>query len=71
MLKLIFHGHACFSLVGAKRSLLIDPFLRDNPLADVQPEEVKPTYILVTHGHDDHFGDALEIAKEQVQQLLP
>ncbi|HHX96363.1 MAG TPA: metal-dependent hydrolase [Clostridia bacterium] len=63
MLKLIFHGHACFSLVGAKENLLIDPFLRDNPLADVQPEEVKPTYILVTHGHDDHFGDALEIAK--------
>ncbi|MGI6587720.1 MAG: metal-dependent hydrolase [Peptococcia bacterium] len=63
MLKLIYHGHACFSLIDGTENLLIDPFLKGNPLADVRPEEVNPTYILVTHGHDDHLGDALEIAQ--------
>ncbi|HHY06210.1 MAG TPA: metal-dependent hydrolase [Clostridia bacterium] len=63
MLKLIYHGHACFSLTDSIEDLLIDPFLKGNPLADVQPEEVNPTYILVTHGHDDHLGDAVEIAQ--------
>jgi len=63
MLKLIYHGHACFSIKAGTYDLLIDPFLNDNPLADVKAYEVNPSYILLTHGHDDHFGDALEIAK--------
>jgi L-ascorbate metabolism protein UlaG (beta-lactamase superfamily) len=63
MLKVIYHGHACFSITDGTYDLLIDPFLNDNPLADVKAHEVNPSYILLTHGHDDHFGDALEIAQ--------
>lgn len=63
MLRLIYHGHACISLTDGVSDLLLDPFLKDNPLADVQPEEVNPTHILVTHGHSDHLGDALGIAQ--------
>lgn len=62
MLKLIYHGHACFSITDGTFDLLIDPFLNANPLSDIKAKEVNPTHILLTHGHDDHFGDVLEIA---------
>jgi L-ascorbate metabolism protein UlaG (beta-lactamase superfamily) len=43
--------------------LLVDPFLSDNPRAAASPEQFEPTHILVSHGHGDHVGDALEIAR--------
>jgi L-ascorbate metabolism protein UlaG (beta-lactamase superfamily) len=61
--QLTYHGHACFSIRTSKANLLIDPFLSGNPQADVRPDQVKPDYILVTHAHGDHLGDALPIAK--------
>ena len=57
-----YHGHACFTIQTDKANLLIDPFLSGNAMADVTPEQVKPDYILVTHAHGDHLGDALPIA---------
>ena len=64
MPTLIFHGHACFELVGSSTRILLDPFLTGNPLADVGPDELpRPDTILVTHGHGDHLGDALAIAR--------
>lgn len=63
MAFLVYHGHSCFSLKDAADHVLIDPFLSGNPNADVQPADLKPTHILVSHGHGDHLGDALEIAK--------
>ncbi len=63
MLKIRYHGHACFGLSGGKYEILIDPFITGNPLARVKAEELNPTHILVTHGHGDHLGDTLEIAK--------
>ena len=71
MLKLIYHGHACFSTTDGTYDLLIDPFLNDNPMADVKAHEVNPSCILLTHGHNDHFGDVLEIAKRTGARLLP
>ncbi len=57
-------GHACFEFVAEKR-ILIDPFISQNPLCPVKLEEVEPPdLILVTHGHSDHLGDAIEIAKK-------
>jgi L-ascorbate metabolism protein UlaG (beta-lactamase superfamily) len=38
MVKLTFHGHSCWEITGASHRLLIDPFLTDNPAADVGPE---------------------------------
>ncbi len=63
MARLVYHGHSCFCLEDEKYQVVIDPFLSGNPLADVQPADLKPTHILVTHGHDDHLGDALELAR--------
>jgi L-ascorbate metabolism protein UlaG (beta-lactamase superfamily) len=56
-------GHSCFTIRTASTNLIIDPFLTGNPLAVAKAEEIKADYILVTHGHGDHFGDTIEIAK--------
>ena len=62
-IQITYHGHACFSIQTGAANLLIDPFLTGNAMADVTPEQVTPDYILVTHAHGDHLGDALPIAK--------
>lgn len=63
MVKLTFHGHACFEISNDEHNIVIDPFLKGNPLADVTPDKIKADYILLTHGHGDHFGDTIQIAK--------
>lgn len=63
VVELTYHSHACFSITVGDTCLLIDPFLTGNDLADVSADEVDADYILVSHGHDDHVGDTVEIAK--------
>jgi L-ascorbate metabolism protein UlaG (beta-lactamase superfamily) len=58
-----FLGHACFELSDGDSRVLIDPFLTGNPKAAIAAEDLDPTVILLTHGHGDHFGDTVEIAK--------
>lgn len=61
--ELIYHGHACFSILVDGICLLTDPFLSGNPLAEISAEDVEADYVLISHGHGDHVGDAVEIAK--------
>ncbi len=56
-------GHACLYIESAEQRLLIDPFLTGNPAAACKADEVDADYILISHGHADHVGDAIEIAK--------
>ena len=63
MTELIFLGHACFVLRNGKHALVFDPFLTGNPVAAATAEQIDCQYILVSHGHDDHLGDAIKIAK--------
>jgi len=59
-----FYGHACFAVEVAGKKLLFDPFITGNELAkDIDIKKIEADYILVSHGHGDHVGDLLEIAK--------
>lgn len=58
-----FMGHSCVMLHNDKHRLIIDPFLTGNELATTRPEEVEVDYILLSHGHGDHVGDTVAIAK--------
>ncbi len=62
-MEIRFLGHAAFELRDGDTSVLIDPFLTGNPRAAVAAEELSPTAILLTHGHADHLGDTVSIAR--------
>ena len=65
-----FLGHAAFELSDGDTTVLIDPFLTGNPKAAASPDEVNPTTILLTHGHGDHVGDTVDIAKRTGAPVL-
>lgn len=58
-----FLGQSGFFVQIGEHELLIDPFLTGNDLAVDKPDDFSPPYILLTHGHADHYGDTEEIAK--------
>jgi L-ascorbate metabolism protein UlaG (beta-lactamase superfamily) len=61
--KLTFLGHGTFQIETGGQTILIDPFLTGNPAASVKADAVSPDVIVVSHGHGDHVGDAVAIAK--------
>lgn len=70
-MKLKYHGHSVISVVledGTK--LLFDPFITGNPVTDLKADEVRTDYILVTHGHSDHVGDMIPIAKNNQATII-
>jgi L-ascorbate metabolism protein UlaG (beta-lactamase superfamily) len=58
-----FLGHAAFTLSDGDTTVLIDPFLTGNPKAAISADDVAATTIVLTHGHADHIGDTVAIAK--------
>jgi len=64
MPKLTFLGHAAFVIEGDQGKIAIDPFLTGNPIAKAKPEDIQVDAVLVTHGHGDHVGDTVTIAKK-------
>ena len=56
-------GHSAFHLSGGGADVLVDPWLTGNPKAAVKAEELPADAILLTHGHGDHLGDTVDIAK--------
>ncbi len=63
-MKLKYFSHSAFQLTSDNgKIILIDPFFTGNPNSPVSADEVKADYIILTHAHGDHLGDAFEIAK--------
>jgi L-ascorbate metabolism protein UlaG (beta-lactamase superfamily) len=63
-MKLTFYGHATFSIEFGGKTILFDPFFSGNPaVKNVNIDKIKADYIFLTHGHGDHTGDVLAIAK--------
>jgi L-ascorbate metabolism protein UlaG (beta-lactamase superfamily) len=69
-MEIRFLGHAAFELSDGSTSVLIDPFLTGNANAAVSADELTPQAILLTHGHADHFGDTVSIAKRSSCEVV-
>ena len=63
-------GHSAFLLELAPYRVIIDPFLTGNPLAAVSAQEIEVSHILVTHGHGDHLGDAVDLALARDAEII-
>lgn len=63
-MKISYHGHSVVKIITGGKTILIDPFINGNSLTDLKADEEKPDVILLTHAHNDHVGDTVEIAKE-------
>ncbi len=62
-MQISYHGHSIVKIKTGDYTLLIDPFINGNKLTDLTVENEKPDAILLTHGHNDHVGDTVSIAK--------
>ena len=69
-MEIRFLGHSCVELTEGDARVLVDPFLTGNPKAAATADEVDPTHILLTHGHGDHYGDTVDIARRTGAQVL-
>jgi len=69
-MEIRFLGHACFELTEGDTRVLVDPFLTGNPKAAVEADDVDPTHVFLTHGHADHIGDTVDIAKRTGAQTV-
>lgn len=65
-MKLTFFGHSAFQIEGDSATILVDPFISQNPLNTgfIRIEDLRPDVILLTHAHGDHWGDTPEIAEQ-------
>lgn len=70
MLNFTYYGHSAFLLDDGKYKVLFDPFLTGNPRAAIKAEDVDCDYILISHAHGDHLGDAPEIAAHTGAELV-
>ncbi|MEF3301559.1 metal-dependent hydrolase [Paenibacillus sp. GYB003] len=62
-MNITYFGHSCLFVESGGKKVIIDPFLSGNPASGVSPNEIEADAVLLTHAHDDHFGDSIEIAK--------
>src|SRR5215471_10962105 len=70
-MKVTYYGHSCFSVQVANRNLQFDPFITGNELAkNIDPNKIPADYVLISHGHSDHLGDAAAIAKRTSATII-
>ena len=61
--KFTWYGHAALGLETSGHKIVVDPFFNGNPAASITPEAVEADFILISHGHGDHLGDSVAIAR--------
>ncbi len=69
-IKITWFGHAFFMIETQKTTILIDPFIEGNRLCPISVKDAKADYICITHGHGDHLGNAVEIAKKNGSTII-
>lgn len=69
-MKISYHGHSVIRVQTQNKTILMDPFMTGNGLCDLDPQTVEADVILLTHGHNDHVGDTVEIAKRTGAQIV-
>ncbi len=62
-MKISYHGHSVVQIQTNGKTILIDPFITGNDLTDLNADEVQTDAIILSHGHNDHVGDTVAIAK--------
>lgn len=62
-MQISYHGHSVIQFEHNHSTGIIDPFINGNPLTDLSVDDIKVDYIFLTHGHRDHVGDTVQIAK--------
>ncbi|WP_059171392.1 metal-dependent hydrolase [Bacillus sp. FJAT-27445] len=62
-MKISYHGHSVVKIITMGKTILIDPFINGNRLTDLKEENENPDVIILSHGHNDHVGDTVSIAK--------
>jgi L-ascorbate metabolism protein UlaG (beta-lactamase superfamily) len=72
-MQVIYHGHSFVEIETEHGSILIDPFITDNPKCNITLDDLFSktiTHILLTHGHSDHVGDTIEIVKKNLNCVV-
>ena len=70
-MNITYYGHSCFGVEVNGKHLLFDPFITQNELAkNIDINKIKADYILISHGHSDHIGDAVAIAKRTNAKVI-
>lgn len=62
-LTITYLGHSGFLIDSGRHAIAVDPFLSGNPVAKHKPDDIRCSAIALTHGHSDHFGDTIPIAR--------
>jgi L-ascorbate metabolism protein UlaG (beta-lactamase superfamily) len=63
-MQVSYHGHSVVKILTDNKKIMIDPFINGNELTDLRVDDLEVDVIILTHGHNDHVGDTVEIAKK-------
>ncbi len=69
-MKISYHGHSVVYFESNGKKVIIDPFINGNTHGDLEVADVWVDYIILTHGHNDHVGDTVEIAKKNNAKVI-